>query len=121
MWNVKFDLCSDKTSANIHPTLKFPSALQTHQHLSAHCFSALINLVSRQDILNEKALINPLYATCPAPKSRQAKLANQLVNMAEHLAAKESDILVRKKKSKEKSVYLTDSLQAARKTTSNEC
>lgn len=48
-----------------------------------------------------------LYATCPASNSAQTTISDQLVNIAEHLTAKESDIGQSELKGRENWTYST--------------
>ncbi len=79
MCNVKV-AHSDKPTGNYHPALHF---LLAFKPLLALC---IWSLTLHSAVFSEKALINPLYATCPAPNSR--KVSDKLVNIVEHLAAK---------------------------------
>ena len=72
-----------------------------------------------------KSCKNPLYTTCSAPNGKQTQLAvDQLVNIVEHLAAKEPDISLRSwqrvKTELKESEYWTYIHQVDRNTTPNE-
>ncbi len=69
--------------------------------------STPINPVSRHSNEPEKALINPLYASCPAPNGRKTKLASQWRQMLHISQSLKSQIFSRFKHPKKKKDHQT--------------